>query len=105
MNPNQAGAGTRGAGVRSDAWVQVEGGSSTPAVTLSSKVEALYGDSIRALIANTLTTLAAQELTLHMEDSGALPYVLMARIETAVRRLRAKTGAALPARHPNSMHG
>lgn len=98
-------AGTRGVGVRSDAWVQVEHAQVTPKVILTSRVEALYGDSIRELIANTLAMLGAQDLSLTMEDSGALPFVLMARIETALRRMQPATGAALPARHPSSLEG
>jgi citrate lyase subunit beta/citryl-CoA lyase len=98
-------AGTRGVGVRSDAWVQVERAHGMPKAMLSSRVEALYGDSIRDLIASTLETLGAQDLSLTMEDSGALPFVLMARIEASVRRLRPDTGAALPPRHPSSLVG
>ena len=98
-------AGTRGVGVRSDAWVQVERAHGVPKVILTSRVEALYGDSIRELIASTLETLGAPDVSLTMEDSGALPFVLMARIETALRRMQPATSAALPARHPSSLEG
>ena len=98
-------AGTRGVGVRSDAWVQVERAHGVPNVMLTSRVEALYGDSIRELIAGTLEMLGAHAVSLTMEDSGALPFVLMARIETALRRMQPATGAALPARHPSSLEG
>jgi citrate lyase subunit beta/citryl-CoA lyase len=68
-------------------------------------VEALYGDSIRDLIASTLESLGAQDVSLTMEDSGGLPFVLMARIEAAVRRLRPTNSMALPARHSSSLEG
>jgi citrate lyase subunit beta/citryl-CoA lyase len=84
---DSASAGTRGADVRSDCWVRVEE-TRAPTIEIKSKVAALYGDSIRATIAATLTALAASDLSVTMEDSGALPYTLMARVEAAVKRLR-----------------
>lgn len=86
-------AGRRGAGVRSDCWVRVEladeGGIR---LTVRSKVESMYGDSIRQLARDVLAALGVQNATLELEDAGALPFVLMARIETAVRRLHKECG-------------
>lgn len=84
---NQASAGTRGTDVRSDCWVRVEE-TNAPSIEIKSKVAALYGDSIRTTIAATLSALAASDLSVTIEDSGALPYTLMARVEAAVKRLR-----------------
>ena len=96
-------AGMRGGDVRSDCWVEVQAGTGQPALHLTSRVEALYGQSIRALVAETLATLDAADLTVTLDDSGALPYTLMARIEAAVLRLRPQTTAAmLPPVNPHS---
>jgi citrate lyase subunit beta/citryl-CoA lyase len=85
-----ASAGTRGADVRSDCWVLVEK-SDAPKIQIKSKVQALYGDAIRKTVESTLATLDASDLSITVEDSGALPFTMMARIEAAVKRLRPET--------------
>lgn len=99
-----ASAGMRGPDVRSDCWVEVADGG-PPELRMTSKVEALYGDSIRALVRSTLEALGAGDLSVTLEDAGALPYTLMARVEAAVRRLRTGTAAeALPEINPAAQH-
>lgn len=85
-----ASAGTRGTDVRSDCWVLVEK-SDAPKIQIKSKVQALYGDAIRKTVESTLATLDASDLSITVEDSGALPFTMMARIEAAVKRLRPET--------------
>lgn len=87
--PTRAEAGRGGKNVRSDCLVSIEprdaGGI---ALELRSKVDALYGRSIRALAAEMLAFYEIEHAAVTIDDSGALPYTLAARIETAVRRLR-----------------
>lgn len=86
-------AGRRGSDVRSDCWVQVtlaERGGVDLEVT--SKVESMYGDSIRAQVAEVLAALKVRHAKVEVEDAGALPFVLAARIEAAVRRLGVEVG-------------
>jgi len=70
----------------------------------------MYGQSIRALVQGTLAALGASDLAVTLDDSGALPFTLMARLEAAVRRLRPETTAvALPdinpaTQYPSSRH-
>jgi citrate lyase subunit beta/citryl-CoA lyase len=91
----------RGKDIRSDCWVQVEETQGTPDVRLTSRVAAIYGQSIRTQIAETLAALDAADLTITVDDSGALPFTLAARIEAAVRRLRPQTAkAVLPTLNP-----
>ena len=80
-------AGTRGPAVRYDCYVEADA-AGRPGVEVSSRVEAFYGDSIRSLIGEGLEALGATNLAVRVEDSGALPFTMMARLETAVRRLR-----------------
>lgn len=95
--PARAEAGARGTDVRSDCWVAVAAAGDPPSLDVKSKVDAFYGASIRDLARATLATLGSSDLSLWMEDGGALPYVIMARLEAAVRRLRPETAAcALP---------
>lgn len=80
-------AGKRGADVRSDCWARFEpAGSGGLRVEMTSKVEPMYGVSIRAQANEVLAAVGAENGTLFLEDMGALPFVLAARIETAVRR-------------------
>jgi len=91
----EATAGHRGPDARSDCWMRVwrpEPGVATE-VILRSKVASMYGFSIRALLIETRTTLGADDLSIEIEDQGALPYALMARLEAAVKRLRPETQA------------
>ena len=55
-------------------------------VELQSKVAAYYGDSILAQARQVLADLGVEHARLLIEDQGALPFVISARIEAAVRR-------------------
>jgi citrate lyase subunit beta/citryl-CoA lyase len=80
-------AGPRGKDVRSDCWVSVEPAQRGGIVLeLTSKVGFLYGDSIRSLVQEELKALGVENARVQIEDQGALPPILAARVETAVRR-------------------
>ncbi len=93
--PRLSEAGRRGDDVRSDCWVRIaltdSGGIQ---LDLKSKVESMYGDSIRALVADELAALGVGHAKVELEDAGALPFVIMARLECAVRRLGVDLGDA-----------
>lgn len=94
MSAAIAEAGVRGADVRSDCWIHLElrdGGGLELAVR--SKVESMYGEAIRAQLREGLAALGVANARVEMEDAGALPFVIAARLETAVRRAR---GGACP---------
>jgi citrate lyase subunit beta/citryl-CoA lyase len=80
-------AGRRGDKVRSDCWISVtpsDGDGLT--IELRSKVDALYGADIRRLIQEGCAALGVTDAVVVVEDQGALPFVLAARLEAAVRR-------------------
>ncbi len=85
---NTASAGNRGKEIRSDCYVELEvlpsGGID---INLKSKVEALYGKSIRKLVNRVLDYFEIQHAKILIEDAGALDFVLAARIEAAVKKL------------------
>ena len=90
VQPQKAGygaAGRRGEGVRADLWVGVElreqGGVE---LALESRVAAYYGDSIRQQVYDLLLTLGVSDARVELQDHGALPFVIAARIEAAVLR-------------------
>ncbi len=86
-------AGSKGPDVRSDAWMKLEirsGGGVE--IDLTSKVQTLYGRSIEALLSQILDFFGIKDARLEVVDSGAVPWVLAARLEAAVRRLEADDG-------------
>jgi citrate lyase subunit beta/citryl-CoA lyase len=103
MSAAIAEAGARGADVRSDCWIRLElraaGGLE---IALRSKVESMYGEAIRGQLREGLAALGIAHARVEMEDSGALPFVIAARLETAARRARGGEGPAylLPVQRP-----
>jgi citrate lyase subunit beta/citryl-CoA lyase len=80
-------AGHWGPEIRSDLQVRIEprdrGGIG---VELESRVKAYYGDSIRRQAEEVLEALGVRHAQVQIHDEGALPFVVAARIEAAVRR-------------------
>ncbi len=93
-------AGPLGEDVRSDLWVDVEiTKSGGLVVDLVSKVGALYGDSIRELAERVLRALGLAHAKVRIDDKGALPFTIAARVEAAARRAGARAeGDARPER-------
>jgi citrate lyase subunit beta/citryl-CoA lyase len=80
-------AGRRGADVRSDCWVAVElRQSGDLSLDLTSKVDAMYGSDIRQQVREVCAALGIAHAAITIEDQGALPFTIAARLETAVRR-------------------
>ena len=79
-------AGRSGEGIRADARVRVElrseGGIG---LQVSSSVEAFYGKKIREEVLSGLEALGVEHALVTVEDRGALPFVLLARVEAALR--------------------
>jgi citrate lyase subunit beta / citryl-CoA lyase len=79
-------AGRRGGDVRSDLHVTVEARAEGGLhVEVESRVAALYGDRIRDTVEETLRVLGVEAATVRVEDAGAVPWVISARVEAAVR--------------------
>jgi len=80
-------AGRKGDDVRSDLYVVLEardGGGIE--LELKSRVGAYFGDSIRTAVDGTLRALGVANARVEVDDKGALPFVIEARIEAAARR-------------------
>ncbi len=66
-------------------------------INLRSRVELYYGEVIRQQVREVLRTLGVEHAFLEIVDEGALPFVIAARIEAAVRRAGLGQGkSALP---------
>ncbi len=96
-------AGNRGMRVRSDCHVTLEIKESGGIVLqLKSKVERMYGNQIRQLVFEVLEALNVQHASMQLEDSGALPFVIGARIEAAVKQILPSSGSWLPPMIPQN---
>lgn len=96
-------AGNRGMRVRSDCHVTLEiKESGGVALQLNSKVERMYGNQIRQLVFEVLEALNVQHASMQLEDSGALPFVIGARIEAAVKQILPSSGSWLPPMIPQN---
>jgi len=80
--------GNKGKGVRSDCFVSFQqtnkGGID---IQLNSKVNIMYGESIRLLIKEILDFFEIKNAVIAIEDTGALPFVLAARLEAAIKQV------------------
>ncbi len=81
-------SGNHGDGVRSDCFVNLElkksGGIN---ISLKSKVESMFGNSIKSLVREVLTFFKIENAEITIIDTGALPFVIAARIEAAIKKL------------------
>jgi len=93
-------AGRWGEDVRSDLHVSFEPRTSGGIeIELESRVAPYYGNAIRAQAQEVLAALEVVHARVHIHDAGALPFVIAARIEAAVRRAGLGVGRrALPER-------
>ena len=80
-------AGHWGKDVRSDVHVAIEAREAGGVeVGLESRVAPYYGEAILSQTRQVLESLGVKNARVAIHDEGALPYVIAARIETAVRR-------------------
>jgi citrate lyase subunit beta/citryl-CoA lyase len=80
--------GNKGERVRSDCFITLEmTGEGGLDIQVQSKVKALYGKGILALAREMLEFFELSHAKMTVEDSGALPLVMAARIEAAIKLL------------------
>jgi citrate lyase subunit beta / citryl-CoA lyase len=86
-SPHPAEAGHWGKDVRSDLHVSIEPcDSGGLEITLESRVGIYYGSSILSQTRQVFESLGVRHARISIHDEGALPFVISARIETAVKR-------------------
>jgi citrate lyase subunit beta/citryl-CoA lyase len=96
-------AGKRGTSVRSDCWIEINSKNEkqstnnqelstkneerkTNTYSLKSKVSRLYGESIKKQLEELADFFKLENVDISIEDAGALPFVIAARFEAAVKR-------------------
>jgi citrate lyase subunit beta/citryl-CoA lyase len=87
--PDVAEAGRKGEEVKSDCWVRLELTSSGDIIVeQTSKVSVMYGKQNDALCKEVLAALGVENAKVTLVDTGAVPFVIAARLEAAVKRLQ-----------------
>lgn len=88
QNIKKSNAGKRGDSVRSDCYFEIElKNSGGIKIDLKSKVDVMYGESIKQMILDMSKYFGLKDAKILLEDNGALPFILAARFELAVKRL------------------
>jgi len=81
-------SGNKGKRVRSDCFITLELTESNGIdIQLESKVKVLFGDAINELLNKVLDFFEIKNAKLKIEDAGALPFVIAARAEAAIKKL------------------
>lgn len=81
-------AGNRGDNVRSDCYITLSiSDSGGQVINVQSKVKSLYGDSIISFCKDILSYFQINNANLTIEDKGALPFTLAARLEFVIKQL------------------
>jgi citrate lyase subunit beta/citryl-CoA lyase len=81
-------SGNKGDAIRSDCYIEICNNSGTTnRIILKSKVKALYGKSIELLCLQMLEFFGMKGCEVNIEDSGALSFVIAARMEAAIKQL------------------
>lgn len=82
-------AGKRGENIRSDCYFEIElKNSGGIKIEIKSKVSSMYGDSIKKQIEEICRFFRIRNAEIYFEDAGALPFVIAARLESAVKKVK-----------------
>ena len=88
INQRTATAGNHGDGIRSDCRISIKlkekGGIN---LQVNSKVQVMFGKENEKLLRDILSFYGIKNAEVVLEDSGALPLVLAARMEAALKKL------------------
>jgi len=97
-----AAAGRLGDDIRSDAHVSFEPGSDPLRISITSKVDYLYGESIEATVRRVTESFGVRTGAIAVTDGGALDWVLLARAEACLRRAGCDGDPVLPDADPGA---
>lgn len=73
-------------------------------INITSKVATLYGEAIDDLCLSVLTYFGIENALLEVEDKGALPFVMAARLEAAVKQVIQTDVEYLPEILPENLY-
>jgi len=99
-------SGPLGAIIKSDCQIFYKPGSEPLQIEIESKVDALFSNAIRDVVEKTLASLGIKSGSFEIKDYGALPFVMMAQIETVVKRAHPEMAIeVLPEFKPHAQYG
>lgn len=105
MKNNIAVTGNSGPKVRSDCEISFEkSGSGGIKIDLQSKVKSMFGKSINDLVADILSFYKIKDAHVKIRDSGALPFVIAARMEAAIKKISGGEGEYLTEMIPDNYY-
>jgi len=98
-------AGNRGEKIRSDCYVRIRPrNSGRIAIQLDSKVASVFGEQIRQQVRQVLKEMGVKHAEVELEDTGALPFVIAARLEAAIRDLHIPHKSYIPGMIPQNLY-
>jgi citrate lyase subunit beta/citryl-CoA lyase len=97
-----ASAGPLGDDVRSDANVSFEPAPDSLRISITSKVDYLYGASIESAVRRVAESFGVTTGAINVTDGGALEWVLLARAEACLRRAGCEGDPVLPEAAPGA---
>jgi citrate lyase subunit beta/citryl-CoA lyase len=99
-------AGNRGDNIRSDCFVRITlrdtGGID---IHLESKVAGIFGEQIIQQAGEVLTAMGVKHARVELDDTGALPFVIAARLEAALKKLEISYRPWIPEMIPGNRYG
>ncbi|MBT3227829.1 MAG: citrate lyase ACP [Candidatus Marinimicrobia bacterium] len=99
-------AGPLGTRIKSDCQVFYKPGPKALKIEIESKVDVLFSKTIRDLAESTFAKLGITTGDVEIKDFGALPFVMMAQIETVVKRAHPETNVeVLPEFKTHAQYG
>ncbi|MCF7802312.1 MAG: HpcH/HpaI aldolase/citrate lyase family protein [Candidatus Marinimicrobia bacterium] len=99
-------AGPTGEKIRSDCRVSYQPGSKPLNIQVNSKVGVLFGSSLKKLVTDSLNQLWITSGEFILDDFGALPWVIQARIETVIKRAKSDVATEiLPEMKEHCLYG
>jgi citrate lyase subunit beta / citryl-CoA lyase len=105
MTQGVAVIGNSGPKVRSDIEVTLKvTRSGGIVIILKSKVKSMYGKTIEEQCRDILSFYGIKNATITLDDSGALPYVISARMEAAIRSVTGDKKELLPMMLPQNLY-
>lgn len=81
-------SGKQGDKIRSDCYIEIEKNNNKGInINIKSKVDVMYGSDITKLVKDMIKFFELKNCDVTIDDYGALPFVICARFENAVKRL------------------
>ncbi len=93
-------AGVRGEKVRGDVWMGFAPSETALKLDFSSKLDGMFGETTRRMLLELCAQIGLETGIISVEDKGAYPFVLRARLESLLRKACGDAGLCIEAEAP-----